>query len=547
MIKILNFLVQFIGYNRINAPAIYLISILIALAEIIIFMISAASLEFFFSNNDQGLQKLISFGYSFGYESLTLQQLLIFGIILTGINIYLNFRLLYQIKIKIVHLGRIIEKKLIKLYLKKHLDFQHERNSKMDLKVFTESILVITENIILQLYLAMSRLVTVIIYSTVGIVLVGPSLILTIAFILSLFMVSLFIFSQRTRVLSHNINYFGERRLRTLTNFVEGRSDINLFGFPNSLSNKLDDKIKQLPNNKILMMTEVHKPRVIIEGVVISILIGLGLLKLLNQEIQLTTNHITGLLLVLRLIPSVHQFTSNLRSAASASWAISDVNKLLAKRNTFQLQNAKEPLWSCRVKFQPNERNWLSIQAQSHTATPNEEIIFHPGIVNIVKGPSGVGKSSLIQAIVETLQKHDDWIPKLQKMTSLMPQNPVTFLIPFKENIVMGADISTEKITNDEEHLGFTGTWVSLFDENVADDKLIVSGGQAQRLAFLRCTGNKHRSILLFDEPTSALDRDLCRVVAQRIEQLAREGKFIIVITHSDINISEKFKRVIEL
>ena len=48
--------------------------------------------------------------------------------------------------------------------------------------------------------------------------------------------------------------------------------------------------------------------------------------------------------------------------------------------------------------------------------------------------------------------------------------------------------------------------WVENFDKNAQENKLIVSGGEAQRLALLRNFFNDQKSILILDEPTSALD-----------------------------------------
>ncbi|MCB1449264.1 MAG: amino acid ABC transporter ATP-binding protein [Nitratireductor sp.] len=58
-----------------------------------------------------------------------------------------------------------------------------------------------------------------------------------------------------------------------------------------------------------------------------------------------------------------------------------------------------------------------------------------------------------------------------------------------------------------------------------------LSGGQKQRVAIAR-TLAMDPEILLFDEPTSALDPALVGEVLGVIEQLAREGRTMLLVTH---------------
>jgi len=58
-----------------------------------------------------------------------------------------------------------------------------------------------------------------------------------------------------------------------------------------------------------------------------------------------------------------------------------------------------------------------------------------------------------------------------------------------------------------------------------------LSGGQQQRIAIARALAMKP-SIMLFDEPTSALDPELVGEVLKNIEDLAREGMTMVIVTH---------------
>ena len=58
-----------------------------------------------------------------------------------------------------------------------------------------------------------------------------------------------------------------------------------------------------------------------------------------------------------------------------------------------------------------------------------------------------------------------------------------------------------------------------------------LSGGQQQRAAIARALAC-HPQVMLFDEPTSALDPELIGEVLQVIQQLAQEGRTMIIVTH---------------
>ena len=58
-----------------------------------------------------------------------------------------------------------------------------------------------------------------------------------------------------------------------------------------------------------------------------------------------------------------------------------------------------------------------------------------------------------------------------------------------------------------------------------------LSGGQKQRVAIIRAL-NMNPEIMLFDEPTSALDPEMVGEVLELIEDLAKTGTTMVVVTH---------------
>ncbi len=72
-----------------------------------------------------------------------------------------------------------------------------------------------------------------------------------------------------------------------------------------------------------------------------------------------------------------------------------------------------------------------------------------------------------------------------------------------------------------------------------------LSGGQQQRVAIARALAN-NPTILLADEPTGALDQETGKQIMMLFEQLHKEGKTILMITH-DQKIAQYGDRVIEI
>ena len=71
-----------------------------------------------------------------------------------------------------------------------------------------------------------------------------------------------------------------------------------------------------------------------------------------------------------------------------------------------------------------------------------------------------------------------------------------------------------------------------------------ISGGQKQRVAIARALA-MNPEVLLFDEPTSALDPEMVGEVLSVMQQLAREGMTMLVVTHEMAFAREVSNRVV--
>ncbi|EHI74878.1 amino acid ABC transporter ATP-binding protein [Streptococcus criceti] len=169
------------------------------------------------------------------------------------------------------------------------------------------------------------------------------------------------------------------------------------------------------------------------------------------------------------------------------------------------------------------------------------------GQVVVLLGPSGSGKSTLIRTMnalesIETgslkVNGHEVSNASNKELVQLRKEVGMVFqhfnLYPHMtvlENVtlapirVLGMDKQeAEKIA--EQYL----TYVNMWDRKDSYPGML-SGGQKQRVAIARGLA-MNPELLLFDEPTSALDPETIGDVLAVMQNLAKEGMNMVVVTH---------------
>ncbi|GAA2627164.1 amino acid ABC transporter ATP-binding protein [Streptomyces axinellae] len=168
------------------------------------------------------------------------------------------------------------------------------------------------------------------------------------------------------------------------------------------------------------------------------------------------------------------------------------------------------------------------------------------GEVVVVIGPSGSGKSTLCRTInrLETVESgtitlaghplpaEGKELARLRTEVGMVFQSFNLFAHKTVLANVMLAPVKVrgkkknEAMTRARELLGRVG-----LAEHAAKYPAQLSGGQQQRVAIARALAMDPRA-LLFDEPTSALDPEMISEVLEVMQQLARDGMTMVVVTH---------------
>lgn len=168
------------------------------------------------------------------------------------------------------------------------------------------------------------------------------------------------------------------------------------------------------------------------------------------------------------------------------------------------------------------------------------------GEVVVILGPSGCGKSTLLRCIngLENIQAGDilldgQSITKNQKDFHLVRQKIGMVFQSYElfphldvlQNLILGPTkaqgrAKEEVIKEAEELLERVG----LLEKKHSYARQL-SGGQKQRVAIVRSL-LMHPEIILFDEVTASLDPEMVREVLELINDLAQEGRTMILVTH---------------
>lgn len=171
------------------------------------------------------------------------------------------------------------------------------------------------------------------------------------------------------------------------------------------------------------------------------------------------------------------------------------------------------------------------------------------GSVTTIIGPSGAGKTTLLRCI-NFLEKADSGeldfngihvdLKKVSKKTMLELRRKTSFVfqnynlfsnMSALENVMEGL-VTARKVSKAEAKDRAIRALEKVGLSDRADFyPSSLSGGQQQRVGIARAVAVEP-DVILFDEPTSALDPELTLEVLNVINQLAREGITMVIVTH---------------
>ena len=174
------------------------------------------------------------------------------------------------------------------------------------------------------------------------------------------------------------------------------------------------------------------------------------------------------------------------------------------------------------------------------------DLDVHKGEVIAIIGPSGSGKSTFLRTMnllevptkgtihfegVDITDKSNDIFKMREKMGMVFQQFNLFLNMSVLDNITL-SPIKTKGIdkASAQKKAYELLEKVGLRDKADANSQSL-SGGQQQRIAIARGLA-MDPDVLLFDEPTSALDPEMVGEVLGVMQDLAKSGMTMVIVTH---------------
>ncbi|MDF1803438.1 ABC transporter transmembrane domain-containing protein [Thalassovita sp.] len=189
----------------------------------------------------------------------------------------------------------------------------------------------------------------------------------------------------------------------------------------------------------------------------------------------------------------------------------------------------------------------VSFRYPSRPDTPaleNVSLSIQPGETVALVGPSGAGKTTIVQTILRFYDPQQGRIlldgtelsqmerAAFRKHLALVPQDPVIFATTARENIRFGRPDATDAEVEAAAQAAAAHEFIQKlpegYDSQVGERGVMLSGGQKQRIAIARAI-LRDAPVLLLDEATSALDAESERAVQAAVDELSKTRTTIIV------------------
>ena len=186
----------------------------------------------------------------------------------------------------------------------------------------------------------------------------------------------------------------------------------------------------------------------------------------------------------------------------------------------------------------------LSYDGQKNSALKNISLEIPNGKITALVGPSGSGKSSILNLIPRFYDPKSGAIlignqnirhltmQSLRSKIALVNQEPILFDMSIKDNILYGNPNASDQEIEDASKSSASDEFITKLPEGyntiVGEDGYSLSGGQKQRISLARAF-LKDAPILLLDEATSSLDTESEHLVQEAINTLMKNRTTLII------------------
>ena len=424
-------------------------------------------------------------------------------------------------------------------------------------KILLESVIRFSDGIVLPLYSLIQKLTAALL---IIVIIFYYSLYYSLFFILGFSLFLMFINNFINKIFAKNnpkISELSLLRSKIISDGVSGKEMILSYR-----KQSFWEKLLSEPNVNLFKLRAQNAwlltiPRALIEALIPTVFVMYFILKnTFDIEVVKITDVVPSIIIFFRLAPLLQLANANYNNLKSNKYALDELQRyhnLFDDLNRKPMSNGKckstEKLTSCKSINLYD----LSIEIEG-TQLHYPDMNLKMGKIYVVSGPSGVGKSLLLSLItgqikplkgqINYLNYQDDIILNPNEIDyRIMRQNDFLFSGTVAENIIFDDTLDTarKKLLSKlfiKLNLSPEITLQTNIDENANN----ISGGQAQRLHFIRCV-SKPSSIYLLDEPSSALNSELENKMIEILEDLCVDS-LVIIVSHSSNTLLNKFEQI---
>jgi ABC-type multidrug transport system fused ATPase/permease subunit len=300
----------------------------------------------------------------------------------------------------------------------------------------------------------------------------------------------------------------------------------------------------------------------------ITISIIVSLLVILNFGISYAYIGTNTLLLFsimcLRLIPIVLTIVSY---QARISAALISVNRVIDEINALNKdkeQDKGKNLFPISGDIFFNDLSFKYKNTEKYVLKNFNAVIERNKVTTII-GPSGVGKTTIIEILTRILSSYegsikinnidinDILLKDYRNNISLLPQASIIFDDTVSSNIKYGKSSVSDKEVEIAAKLAnaheFINELPNKYITRLGERGNSLSGGQIQRIALARLLLSDAK-ILILDEPTSSLDFMATNKILEALNNIKKTNKYtLIIVSHSKdvLNLSDKSIKLIKI
>jgi len=397
------------------------------------------------------------------------------------------------------------------------------------IKVAAETIIVIA---MLALLLAIAPAAT-----ALAVVVIGGAAILLLAVI-----------QPRLKRIGKRAHRLQRETLGMLQQSLHGIRDIKVLGREQAFALRYKEARVQLARVSYLRTTATDIPKTVMELALLGYILVVFAGSILFVRGAEQTVAVLGLFAYagLRLQPSLQKIIAGLNNLKYAAAPIEDLASDLQLISAQEVASPPDAALHFEQELRVDDLSFR-YETGHRDALVGVSLVVRPGEVLGICGPTGGGKTTLVDLMIGLLEPTDGRVtvdgvdvrhhaPEWQLNLGVVPQMVFLTDESLRENIALGVprDQIDEDAVNEAVELaqlrGYIESLPDGLDTVVGERGVRISGGQRQRVAIARAL-YRRPEVLVFDEGTSALDNTTERELMSALARL-RGRHTILLIAH---------------